>query len=512
MSEREVTRSHFSRLLLEQAALAISIAIGFVDRLVVSALLLKLWGVSPFEAWSVCAAWAGLAGLFEFGFNMYFNNTLMIEVERGRMDAAARLYFISNTIFVTAAVAAVGAAAVVVSSGRVDAAIGPASFILALGTALRVASNGTSALYRANREYGRHVLIQCAGESLRILAIVVAVALGAGLLGAAVASTAAVAVVLVGFVSFDALRRFAPGRFGFALPDRNELRAIMAMSTAFFAQNVPILLLTALPVLYLQSLDVKTGMLATFVLIRTMTGLPRTLIQSFTIALGQEGGRRLAINDHAGALVVCRESGRLISVISGAAIGLLLGAGNAFMILWTGSADHYEPSYVVAALLPVALAALSVFAHNFLISSNAPYLAAIGRWMQALVTVAFVIARPTGDAVLDMFLALSLGELLGYIPFAYWALARMIPGTGIAFHLRQIVATLLAGAFVMGAARALISLAGDQSKLALLAGFTASAAVCVLAVLLFGLSHSRQVALLDRLVRVARFGVGRVEH
>lgn len=286
----------------------------------------------------------------------------------------------------------------------------------------------------------------------------------------------------------------------------------MAMSTAFFAQNVPILLLTALPVLYLQSLDVKTGMLATFVLIRTMTGLPRTLIQSFTIALGQEGGRRLAINDHAGALVVCRESGRLISVISGAAIGLLLGAGNAFMILWTGSADHYEPSYVVAALLPVALAALSVFAHNFLISSNAPYLAAIGRWMQALVTVAFVIARPTGDAVLDMFLALSLGELLGYIPFAYWALARMIPGTGIAFHLRQIVATLLAGAFVMGAARALISLAGDQSKLALLAGFTASAAVCVLAVLLFGLSHSRQVALLDRLVRVARFGVGRVEH
>src|SRR5205809_6210694 len=92
--------THFKRVVTENMSQMVLMAIGIVDRIVLTAVLLRFWGTSLFEAWSVCVALAGLVTLFEFGFNLYFNNRLMIETEQGRPDIAGRYYFLSNTIFV----------------------------------------------------------------------------------------------------------------------------------------------------------------------------------------------------------------------------------------------------------------------------------------------------------------------------------------------------------------------------------------------------------------------------
>ena len=64
-----------------------------------------------------------------------------------------------------------------------------------------------------------------------------------------------------------------------------------------------------------------------FVLVRMLSGFPRALLQQFGIVLGQECGRRLAVDDMNGAVTVVTEGARLYSVLCGVATGLLLGAG-----------------------------------------------------------------------------------------------------------------------------------------------------------------------------------------
>jgi hypothetical protein len=55
---------------LQMVGLAISIG----DRIVLGALMLRLWGVPVFEDWSILLAAAGLMTLLDLGLNMTFSN------------------------------------------------------------------------------------------------------------------------------------------------------------------------------------------------------------------------------------------------------------------------------------------------------------------------------------------------------------------------------------------------------------------------------------------------------
>jgi len=71
--------THLRRIVLEQISQVIAVAAGLIDRIILTAVLFRVWGASLFEIWSACLAVTRLVSLFEFGFNLYFNNRLMIE-------------------------------------------------------------------------------------------------------------------------------------------------------------------------------------------------------------------------------------------------------------------------------------------------------------------------------------------------------------------------------------------------------------------------------------------------
>jgi hypothetical protein len=461
--------SHLRRLAGEQITQVFSIAVGFLDRILLTAVLIRLWGHSQFETWSVCLSIAGLVSLFELGFNLYFNNRMMAECERGAFEQARHTYHLANTIFVFSAAIGLLAIAVVVGlsgsaylTGGIDGKI--IVMVIASVTALRLALCGVNALYRAHRQFARLSIILTTGEALRIGVALIAAGFGGGLVAVAACSTIAATLVQVVYIIVDAERRFQPMHFGIALPRSGEMRQAILKSAAFFAQNVPLILLLSVPVLVLRAQVEEAGSLAAFVLLRTMSGLPRMLLQSFGVVFGLECGRRISIADRNGSLTVLSEAARLIAVLSGLMSGIMIAGGREIIQLWTGSPDLFRFDQLAAATIPMIVAAVSILAHNLLVASNAaPHMAAWGRWLQLALTAVFVVIAPIPDPALRMMSALAFGEILGFAPIAYRAVSNMVPGAGLAFHLLMLAWTcigLVIGAMATSTLLALLSGAG----------------------------------------------------
>ncbi len=496
--------SHINRIMTEQIGQGLGILAGLFDRIVLTGLLFRLWGASLFEVWSVCLAIAGLVSLFEFGFNLYFNNRLMAEMEQGQVEAARDTYFAANAVFaVSAALSVIFVAAFawkVPPQGATGSDILWGVIALAVGSAARLAASGSYALYRANRRYSRFALLMAASELTRAVLVIATVAAGGGLLTACLVAALCQVVLQFGWVILDTNRLFQPHRFGFARPARRELPEIAAISGGYFAQNVPLILLSSVPVIALGHLGLDMGVLAGFVLLRTLSGLPRTILQAISIVFGQELGRRLATHDQAGAANLTGESGRMLGALSGLAAGLLIGGGDAIVRLWTGSGGVYRLDLLVAAILPMLAIAASILAHNVLAASQAPFYAAIGRWAQLALSAVLALTLPVEDVSLRMLLALSLGEILGFAPLAYVGMARLVDAARFGFHVRVVAVTLVATGLAALTTRICLQFVGTAPVFTAI-GLLSAIALCGLALPFLGMSAAARETVLARTLR-----------
>jgi hypothetical protein len=446
---------HLPRLMGEQFGQLLVTAVGFLDRLVLTGLLFRIWGPERFEHWSAILAFAGFGSLFEFGFNLYYNNRITFETERGETDAARATLYEANSVFALCATGGFAAMALLALTTGLTGVAATSTNVLATillcgGATLRLLTTGMNAQYRANRAYSRFAMISALGELLRVVAIAVAVLAGADILVAAVASFVAQMLMPVATVIWDTRRRYAPHHLGLRLPRGESLRDALSMSGAYFGQLLPVILIGAAPILVLQAMPLQTGVLASFVLVRTLANLARTPLQSFGIVIGQECGRRIAVGDTAGALTALSGGARLFAVLSGLACGVVAIGGPAIVRLWTGDPAVFTLPLALAAMAPMLLGAVSILAHNVLVASNAPYLALVARWLQLGITILAWFVVPVEEAGLRMMLALAVGEVAGYLPMAYVAMLRLIPGSGFGFHIGYTLLTLLSAAVAAG--------------------------------------------------------------
>ena len=497
--------THLRRIAGEQASQLLSIGVQLVDRLVLTGLLYRLWGAANFEAWSLCAALVGLVSLFELGFNMYFANRLMLEVETGQMAPAERTLGLSNTIFGACGLAGFAATAVILAISAIPAtsqisSLEMKSAVLALATltALRLSMCGTYGLYRAHRQFARFTLLQTVGDLARIIAVLAVVAFGGGLWGVSLTTLLAAGAVQCAFVAYDVQGRFGVKPFHFVVPAAADLREILPPSLAYFGQMIPLILLTHLPVLYVTGHSTATGLVSGFVLLRTLGGLPRALLQSLGVVLGQECARRLAVKDIAGATTTLATATRIFSALSGLLAGALFSAGPQIVSAWTGDAHVFRSDYFVAALLPMLVAAASVLSHNVLSANNTPYLAAVGRTTQLALSVLVVNAAPVADPGLRTILALSLGEVFGFTPLAYWAVWRQMPRAGVGFHLRMLALTLIAAGLAAMITHWSLEVVGAQGIAGLLMSMMIAAPPCGALFVGLGLPTALRVQVLRR--------------
>jgi hypothetical protein len=479
--------SHLSRLIKEQAGQAFSICTQLIDRVVLTAVLYRNWDAVTFERWSALLAAAGLLTLFEFGFNFYVNNRLTIETERGKYADAACIYASMNFLLASSAVAGLFCLGLLyffkqlpIDGVQSEVSVGFVLCLLAVGTALRTSACGAYALYRANRQYSRLAFILPFTELFRIVLTAGVVLLGGQLMAAGFATLVAVAGFQYGYIIFDTSRRFAPHRFMLSVPTIKELREAMAISSGYFAQNVPLVLLMHMPVIILAHLEAGPGAVSVFVLLRTLTGLPRAILQALGIVAGQECGRRLAVGDSRGALETVEHGSRAFSSMSGLATGFLLAAGPDIGTLWTGNSEIVRFNLLLAGLAPMLLAPVSPLAHNVLASTNTPALAALGRWSQLLLTALAALLLPIEDLALRMLVALGIGEVSGFAILAYVGMARLVPQGALALHTKALAICLASAGFGFAVTHGLLLLAVSH-------GLSVTTTALVLAVLLCGL-------------------------
>lgn len=495
---------HLPRLIREQLGQIMVTLVGFADRLLLSALLIRVWGAESFEHWSAILAFAGFGSLFEFGFNLYYNNKIMSETEQGRHEDAARSLAEANMVmaicalggFLIMAAAAIGFQIV----GTTDTQNGMlAAVLLSTAAVARLLIIGVSAQYRANRAYSRFANISAIAELTRIFAIAIAVFAGADILITAIVAFAAQLIIPVLFVFIDTRRLYAPHRIEFQIPRGGRLREAMGMSGAYFGQLIPNILWLSVPILFLQSLSLSTGAVAAFVLIRTLANLARTPLQSLGVVIGQECGRRIAVSDDSGSLAAFRGGTRLFAVLGGLACGIIMFAGKDILAIWVGTAATFDFPLAVAAMIPMLFGSTVILAHNVLVASNAPFLAMAARWLQLALTILAYFILPGLEPGLRVMAALSAGELFGYLPLAYYAVARLIPGTGFLFHARYMLLSLVAALFCSALGAILFGPSMAGGEWAAILKLLAIMAACAVFTFVFATDAATRRRLIDNL-------------
>jgi hypothetical protein len=502
--------NHLARILKEQAAQAFTVGTVLLDRAVLTGILFRAWDTPTFERWSAITAVAGLMTLFEFGFNFYINNRLTIEIERGKFEIARRAYATTNFLLLMCMSVSLLCTALFWSFpgviGLSGDAGGPTTLLaltlLATGAGLRILTCGANSLYRAHRRFARLSFVIAFGELLRMFLTALAALAGGQVLAAALASLIAIGVLQFGFIIFDTSRKFFPHGFPFLVPTKMELREAFVISFGYFAQNVPLTLVTHVPILILAELQAAPGTVAIFILSRTLTNIPRAMLQALGTVAGQECGRRIALADHNGAFSTFDHATRAFVSISGLGAGFLLASGPIIGIVWTGNPEIVRFDFLCAGLAPMLLAPVAVLSHNVLASINAPLFGALGRWSQIFITTITAIATTAENSALGMLTALALGEIVGYAPFAYYGTWRLIRLASLSFHLRAIWICIVSAAFGFLATMITIHLISGTGRMANLAALVVSMTVCSAGFVLIGLTPPLRLALRKQLLAV----------
>lgn len=401
----------------------LSTALSVADRLVVVGLLVRSWGADIFADWAVLFATAGLVSMFEFGHNIYVGNAL--QKANAANDATGFQRVLSVAMwcgFALFAALVTCGGAIVFLGGTVDRlglkALSPTSayVVLALlGLCLisRAARGAFSQTYRGRGIYAVGTLVNLVPTAATMVGLVIAVLLGAS--PVAVAATYFLSEIVFGWglMAFDLKQRFPELDFWPRLPLRGELITIVQHLKWFSLHVITPQAWLHAPVLLLNTVGTSGAQLATFVLLRTLTGLSRQLSTMLSLSgsvelvdsYHRDGSRQ--VTERLAAL------GMFMSVSSAAIAAMLLAFGDVFLTAWTGRNDLFDP-----ALLGWLLAALMLFVPTIPIKSllslaNAPKPVALANIAQlaiglpALALLAPVFGASGGAA------GLALGEFAG---------------------------------------------------------------------------------------------------
>jgi O-antigen/teichoic acid export membrane protein len=402
----------------EYLAQAFSFALSILDRVVLTAILLRAWGVNDFAIWSIVAAAAAVVALFDFGANLYFANRILFLVQQKRVDAARAELRAGNLAITIGSLIGVAAAMLALTFGsgsHIDSfETQAATLALALMTAVRQAGAIQFSVYRAHGEYARQSYLLALLDAVRILGSVGLVAIGQSFLGVAIGQM----VVTIGFCGWIALRdvprRFTGFGLAFGMPAPSERRTAAVTCAGYWLQSAPNTALTYAPIVLLATLHASAITIAQFVLMRTIGNLVRTTLQQFSIVLGQEAARRLAVGDTDGLRHVYREASIFLAAQTAAAAGILFALGVPLFRVWTGEEQLFNAAMLWLAIGPPLLLPSMTLGHNLLATINRPWPIAIGRSVQLGLALILIFALPIEDPALRMMAALAIAEVVAF--------------------------------------------------------------------------------------------------
>lgn len=490
-----------ARLAREYLAQLAAFGTAIADRVLLTGLMLRVWGVDGFALWTVALSVAGMVAIADFGLGNYFSNRLAFAVEQGKRDRARHLLAAGNLLLGLASIAG-GVAVVLLWLAFHPEAFGEGKAgttliivaALTLATAIRQTQAVQYAVYRAHREFARQTWVVVLGDAGRFAVLAVALWFGAGMVLSAALYFAAIVLFAVALPLADLARRHPEFRWSAEAPAAGERREAFVASGQYWVQTGIATLVIFAPVFALSALGAGAFAIAQFALMRTLANLARAVLQLFTNVFGIEVARRVAIADAAGAAGTYAEATRFLAVQTAAAAGALSAVAAPLFTLWTGNGRLYDPVLFWLAIgAPVILPSLSM-AVQVLVCANWPKPLAAGRLTQLALTLALYAVLPLDNLALRMMAALAVGEVIGLgLPLAI-AVARRIDGTGLRLHLDLALRSIAAGAIAWGFGAAGAALGGPAS---LIAGCAGGGLGMLIATYALALSPARRTMLRD---------------
>jgi O-antigen/teichoic acid export membrane protein len=423
------------RALLDMASQLTPLATNLLDRVVLTALIVRVWGVPAFEHWSLLLATVTMLSIADLGSQISFSNRMAEAAHGGSHEEATRVFAESNAIFLAIASVILAATLLLALFSPLQHLVGlPAPLqardqltIGALGFAIagRMAVSNQIGVYRANSAFARGTLVTAGIDLLRVLLVVAAVALGLGLAEAAVATALSVLMGNFILIPLDIARKFPRFRFRLARPTPFTTRGQLRLGLLYSVSFVPSVVMVQLPVILIGSAaSASTGALASYVLLRTISNFLRTLIQKFTFVLGMELARlkaqsRDALLERTYSLTI-----RGVACIFGFSSGVLIGFGPELMRMWVGKAELFDPLLLSLMLLPLVLTPTAQIASPFLSYTNRPGPVAAAVLAQLATAILVAVALPIEDVALKLTIAVFVTEVVPLAPIVIAAARR----------------------------------------------------------------------------------------
>ncbi|NNE23911.1 MAG: hypothetical protein HKN11_15015, partial [Rhizobiales bacterium] len=261
--------------------------LALADRLILVAVLLRVWGTDLYADWAIIFAAANLISMGELGLNVYLGNAWQRAFAHADEPLFQRLVSISLAIYLaltTILMVMACTAALAVGLGNrlslqmIDGNTAIQIFaILIVAFALRIMRGSISQIYRGRGQFAAGTIINSLSTAALIVAVVTAAWLGGSPVHVALTYLVVDSIFGLGIMIYDLKRRFAHLRFSPRMPDRAELIAMKEHGKWYaLLQAAPIAWLQA-PVLMIAGLGLGGLAVVSFVVLLTLVNFARQI-------------------------------------------------------------------------------------------------------------------------------------------------------------------------------------------------------------------------------------------
>ncbi len=420
---------------------AANIIVTFADRIVLTAVLIRAWGVDVFSDWATVMAGTGLLLLSEFGFQMLLGNTLVRAGGRGRARVFQRLVGIGLFFYVVVGFAVLAIVVGIFLFGDVGAMFelrgmaGAATVFLILGLyqVLRVARSGIIQVFRGKGQAYQLIWTDARAQAAAIPLAVAAAWAGGGPI--AVAAIYLVTEVIIGelWAIWLVRRRFPDVRLRPVRPSMAEMQALARTLPWYGWLASATILMLQLPVLIIAWLGLGGPPLIAFVVQRMLVNFGKLLSNAVSLAIGIEladiSARASAAERTEGVRLVARAGTALAALL----IAGLLSFGDPLIRFWTGEEELGSFAILFWLLLPMVVIAPAVPLQMLTIYVNRPKPQAAASLVQIVVGVSLAAIAGSMYGVAGVAFGVAMGEALGLgvvlpllaarrVQVRYWAL------------------------------------------------------------------------------------------
>ena len=398
----------------------ISLAVSFGDRVVLAAILIRVWPTDLFADWATLTASASLLGLADLGFVIFLSNRL--QKAFSQKDEAGFQRLIGFGVFMYGALALV-MLAILVSlavlevvqpylSIRLLKPTAAAVVLLLLGLAqiLHSAKSALTQIYRGRGEFARGILIDSISASCIIFSAILAASHGTSASMLALVYIGAHLTFGWGILLTDIRRRYATVSLRPVLPRASELcDAGLAMRWYSLSYVLSSIWLQA-PVLLLSALGLSGITVVTFVIHRTLVNFGRT----FAVMLSMSAGIELTTHVHAGDSEQIKRGiaivGRIVAAIGGVTTAGLLTFGGPIIHFWTGKSNLFDAAILFWLLVPAIAVAPAIPLFHLTHLADLPKPLAISQVVQTGLAVLLAILLIGNFGAPGVAFALAIGE------------------------------------------------------------------------------------------------------